>query len=324
MAAGRWRIELYRDNLACGICWCGSPSVPQGPCPGHGIAAYNRLSLFFPEGRIPMFRTTKTVLAAASAVAVATLGLGLGAQAAQQKPYEPSVGQSGKDVVWVPTPDPTVQKMLDLAKVTPNDLVMDLGSGDGKTVIAAARRGARAIGVEFNPDMVELSQRRAKEAGVSNLATFIRGDIFETDFSKATVITLFLLPDLNLRLRPKILDMKPGTRVASNSFTMGEWEDDETATVTEGCTSWCTVHFWIVPAKVAGRWTVGNETLTLTQEFQKVSGTLGSTPVTGRLTGEEITLTAGTRTLRGRVNGNSMTGTITGGAGGSFTATKAG
>src|SRR5262249_42330050 len=156
-------------------------------------------------------------------------------------------------------------------------------------------------------------------AGVSNLASFIRGDIFETDFSKATVITLFLLPDLNLRLRPKILDMKPGTRVASNSFTMGEWEDDQTATV-DGCSSWCTVHFWIVPAKVAGRWMVGNETLTLTQEFQKVSGTLGSTSATGKLAGEEITITAGNRTLRGRVNGNTITGTVTGGAGGSFTA----
>lgn len=269
-----------------------------------------------------MFRTTKISLAAAASIAVAALSLGVRAEAGQQKPFEPQVGQSGKDVVWVPTPDATVNKMLELTKITPNDLLMDLGSGDGKTVIAAARRGTRAIGVEFNPDMVALSERRAKEAGVSNLATFIRGDIFETDFSKATVVTLFLLPDLNLRLRPKILDMKPGTRVASNSFTMGEWEDDQTATVSEGCTSWCTVHFWIVPAKVAGRWTVGNETLTLTQEFQKVTGTLGSTSVTGRLTGEEITITAGARTLRGRVNGNTITGTVTGGAGGSFTATK--
>ena len=239
-----------------------------------------------------------------------------------KKPFEPEYGQQGKDVVWVPTAQALVDRMLDMAKVTPKDYLMDLGSGDGRTVITAAKRGVRATGVEFNPDMVALSERRAKEAGVSNLATFIRGDIFETDFSKATVVTLFLLPDLNLRLRPKILDMKPGTRVASNSFTMGEWEDDQTATVSEGCTSWCTVHFWIVPAKVAGRWTVGNETLTLTQEFQKVTGTLGSTSVTGRLTGEEITITAGARTLRGRVNGNTITGTVTGGAGGSFTATK--
>lgn len=266
-----------------------------------------------------MFRPTVIRVAV---TAVALTALSVLPAAAQQKPFEPQVGQSGKDVVWVPTPDPTVQKMLDLAKITPSDFLVDLGSGDGKTVIAAARRGTRAMGVEFNPDMVALSERRAKDAGVSNLATFVRGDIFETDFSKATVITLFLLPDLNLRLRPKILDMKPGTRVVSNSFTMGEWEDDQTAQVTENCTSWCTVHFWVVPAKVAGRWTVGTETLTLTQEFQKVSGTLGSTAVTGRLTGDEITITAGARTLRGRVNGNAITGTITGGAGGAFTATK--
>jgi SAM-dependent methyltransferase len=268
-----------------------------------------------------MFRSLK-FRAATSVAAVAALCLATAAQATQQKPFEPQVGQAGKDVVWVPTPDATVDKMLELTRITPQDVLYDLGSGDGKTVIAAARRGTRAFGVEFNPDMVTLSERRAREAGVSNLATFIRGDIFETDFSKATVITLFLLPDLNLRLRPTILDMKPGTRVASNSFTMGEWEADETATISDGCISWCTVHFWIVPAKVAGRWTVGNETLTLTQEFQRVSGTLGSTAVAGRLTGDEISITAGDRTLRGKVSGTSITGTVTGGAGGSFTATK--
>jgi hypothetical protein len=267
-----------------------------------------------------MFRPN-VIRVAVTVLAVSALGLWLSAQTPPAKPFEPQVGQSGKDVVWVPTPDLTVQKMLDMAKITPSDFLVDLGSGDGKTVIAAARRGTRAMGVEFNPDMVDLSVRRAKEAGVTDMATFVRGDIFETDFTKATVVTLFLLPDLNVRLRPTILDMKPGTRVLSNSFTMAEWESDETVQVSEGCTSWCTVHYWVVPAKVAGTWTIGNETLTLTQEFQKVTGTLGSTPVTGRLLGDQITISAGTRTLTGRVDGNSIAGTITV-SGGSFAATK--
>jgi hypothetical protein len=263
------------------------------------------------------------IRAAVVALAVSALGLGLSAQAAQQKPFEPSVGQAGKDVVWVPTPDGTVQKMLDMAKITPSDFLIDLGSGDGKTVIAAAKRGTRAMGVEFNPDMVVLSERRAKEAGVTNMASFVRGDVFETDFSKATVLTLFLLPDLNVRLRPTILKMRPGTRVVSNSFRMGEWEPDQTEQVNENCTSWCTALMWIVPAEVGGRWTVGTQTLTLTQEFQVLTGTLGATPITdGKMNGVEIAFTVGARSYRGRVAGNSITGTITGGTGGAFTANK--
>ena len=172
----------------------------------------------------------------------------------QQKPFEPVVGQAGKDVVWVPTPQALVNKMLDMAKVTPADFLMDLGSGDGRTVITAAKRGVKAMGIEYNPDMVALSIRNAAEAGVSDKATFVKADIFESDFSKATVITLFLLPDLNLRLRPKLLDMAPGTRVVSNSFRMEAWEPDHTETVSEDCVSWCTALLWIVPAKVEGTW----------------------------------------------------------------------
>src|SRR6187397_537396 len=147
------------------------------------------------------------------------------AQATQQpaKPFEPTVGQAGKDVVWVPTPQPLVEKMLDLAKVTPKDFVMDLGSGDGRTVIAAAKRGAHSMGVEFNPDMVTLSQNKVKEAGVADRAQIVQGDLFEADLSKATVITLFLLPTINEKLKPKLLDLKPGTRIASNTFEMGDW-----------------------------------------------------------------------------------------------------
>ena len=147
-----------------------------------------------------------------------------------QKPFEPVSGQAGKDVVWVPTPQATVDRMLDLTKVTPKDFVIDLGSGNGITVITAAKRGATAMGVEFNPDMVTLARRLASKAGVSAKATFVQGDLFEVDLSKATVITLFLLPEINERLRPKLLDLKPGTRVASNTFDMGDWQPDARAT----------------------------------------------------------------------------------------------
>jgi len=227
---------------------------------------------------------------------------------ATQKPFEPVSGQAGKDVVWVPTPQATVDKMLELAGVTDKDYVIDLGSGDGITVITAAKKGATALGVEFNPDMVALAEQRAKDGGVAERATFVRGDLFEADLSKATVITLFLLPDINLRLRPKLLDLKPGTRVASNSFTMGDWEPDAEVT-SSPCTSWCRAMMWVVPAKVAGAWQLGSDTLQLDQQYQMLTGTLGATPLTaGRVKGEEITFTVGGRTYTGRVTGNTMSG----------------
>ncbi len=240
-----------------------------------------------------------------------------------QKPFEPSVGQEGKDVVWVPTPQALVDKMLDMAKVTPQDFVMDLGSGDGRTVITAARRGARAMGVEYNPDMVELSRKNAAEAGVSDKATFVQADLFETDFSKAQVITMFLLPSINMKLRPKILDLKPGTRVVSNSFDMEDWQPDETATVNEDCTSWCRALLWIVPAKVGGTWQTAQGDLALQQTFQMVTGTLGGKPIAeGRLRGDELTFTLGGAKYAARVNGNTIKGTVTGGGVSSFSATK--
>jgi hypothetical protein len=253
-------------------------------------------------------------------VVVLLIGAAAYAQATQTgaKPFEPTVGQAGKDVVWVPTPQATVNRMLDMAKVTPQDFLMDLGSGDGRTVITAAKRGARAQGVEYNPDMVELSKRNAAKEGVSDKATFVKADLFETDFSKAQVVTMFLLPTINLRLRPKILEMRPGTRIVSNTFTMDDWEADETSTITDDCTSWCTALLWIVPAKVEGTWQTAQGALTLTQKFQMVSGTLGSTPITnGRLRGDELTFTAGTTKYTGRVNGNTIAGD-----GGKWTATK--
>ena len=224
------------------------------------------------------------------------------------KPFEPTVGQAGKDVVWVPTPQPLVEKMLDLAKLTPQDFLMDLGSGDGRTVITAAKRGARAQGVEYNPDMVELSQRNAKQAGVTDKATFVKADLFETDFSKAQVITMFLLPSINMRLRPTILKMKPGTRVVSNTFTMEDWMPDQTETIGGDCVSWCTALLWIVPAQVQGTWQLGNNTLTLQQNFQMLTGSLGTTKLTGRLRGDEITLTSDAMKYAGKVEGNSMKG----------------
>lgn len=250
------------------------------------------------------------------------LGVALSAQTAtQQKPYHPSVGQAGKDVVWVPTADTLVDKMLDMAKLTPQDYLIDLGSGDGRTVIAAAKRGATSHGIEYNPDMVELSKKNAVAAGVASKATFVQADIYETDYSKATVLTLFLLPDINLKLRPTILNMKPGTRVVSNSFNMEEWEADETANVEQECTSWCTAYLWIVPAKVDGTWTTPRGDLTLTQQYQMVSGTLGATPITeGRLRGTRITFKAGGATYTGQVNGTTITGAAS--PGGSWTATK--
>lgn len=243
--------------------------------------------------------------------------------------YKPQVGQEGKDVVWVPTPQALVDKMLDMARVTPKDYVIDLGAGDGRTVITAAKRGARAHGIEYNGDMVALAKRAAAKEGVSERATFAEADIFASDFSKATVITLFLLPGLNVKLRPTLLELRPGTRIVSNTFTMGDWEADETANVKGDDDSYYnTALLWIVPAKVAGRWKMPQGELTLKQSYQMVAGTLtdGSAPVMlkgGRLRGDEITFNAGPARYTGRVSGNTMAGTVTsGGASAPWSATR--
>jgi precorrin-6B methylase 2 len=235
---------------------------------------------------------------------------------AQKAPssYEPHSGQAGKDVVWVPTPQVVVDRMLDMAQVTPADFVMDLGSGDGRTVITAAKRGARALGIEYNPDMVELSKRNAEKEGVAGKARFIKADLFETDFSEASVITMFLLPQINLKLRPKLLALKPGTRIVSNTFHMGEWEADETANLSDagGCNVvWCTALLWIVPAQVAGTYKLAQGELTLKQEFQMLSGTLHAEGRTvpideGRVRGEELSFKAGGREYHGRMNGKRL------------------
>ena len=242
---------------------------------------------------------------------------------ATQKPYEPTVGQEGKDVVWVPTPQALVDKMLEIAKVTPQDFLIDLGSGDGRTVITAAKRGTRALGIEYNPDMVELSKRNAAEAGVSDKATFMKADLYETDLSKADVITMFLLPSINMKLRPTILNLKPGTRIVSNTFTMEDWQADETATISDDCSSWCTALLWIVPAKVEGTWQYPQGELKLTQQFQVVSGTFGGKPITdGKLRGNDLTFMVGKTRHAARVEGNTMRSVATGTNGNPWTATR--
>jgi precorrin-6B methylase 2 len=268
-------------------------------------------------------RYARPVLALFAAVLLVASSAHAQATQTGTKPFEPTVGQAGKDVVWVPTPQSLVERMLDLAKVTPQDFLMDLGSGDGRTVITAAKRGARAQGIEYNPDMVDLSKRNATAAGVTDKATFVKADLFETDFSKAQVVTMFLLPSINLRLRPKILEMRPGTRVVSNTFTMDDWQADETSQVTEDCTSWCTALLWIVPAKVEGTWQLPQGALTLTQKFQMLTGTLGGTPISdARMRGEDITFTAGGAKYTGKVSGSTMSGSVSGGSGGKWTATR--
>jgi SAM-dependent methyltransferase len=248
-------------------------------------------------------------------------------QALQTKDqFQPQVGQAGKDVVWVPTPQALVDKMLDMARVTPQDYVIDLGSGDGRTVITAAKRGARALGIEYDPNMVELSKQNVAREGVGDKANFVKADLFESDFSQASVITMFLLPEINLKLRPKILDLKPGTRIVSNSFTMGEWAADETVTINDGCTSWCKALLWIVPAKVEGTWRLPQGELKFTQSFQMISGTIntGSNRTTirdGKMNGDQITFNAGDNEYAGRMAGNTIEGTVK--AGRSNTAWKA-
>ena len=263
-----------------------------------------------------MMRSYRRQLPALGAFLALTV-LALSAHAATQE-YEPEVGQEGKDVVWVPTPQALVDRMLVMARATPKDYLIDLGSGDGRTVITAAKRGIRAHGIEYNLSMVELSKRNAAREGVGDRATFVKADLFESDFSKATVLTLFLLPEINLKLRPQILNLKPGTRVVSNSFDMGDWEADETSTLEQDCDDWCTAYLWIVPARVQGTWKVAQGELTLKQTFQMIEGTLKTAGRTveisdGKLNGEQITFNAGTARYSGRVKGETMQGNISSG-----------
>lgn len=229
------------------------------------------------------------------------------------------LGIPGKDVIFLPTASTLVDGMLDIARVTARDTLIDLGSGDGRLVIAAAQRGARAHGIEYNPDLVERAQRNAAAAGVSARATFEKADIFESDFSRASVITLFLLPELNQRLRPTLLKMKPGTRVVSNTFDMGDWKPDRTAQVQNNCQTYCSALLWIVPAQVAGTWRVGERELVLTQTYQELQGQLReggqSWPISdARMEGATIRFVADGKRYTGVVDGARINGTVGGSA----------
>jgi SAM-dependent methyltransferase len=231
---------------------------------------------------------------------IALSGFAAGAQ--NTPPPEPTLNQPGKDVQWVPTPGPLVDKMLDLAHLTASDRFVDLGSGDGVLVIAAAKRGAKARGIEYDRGLVEFAKRKAAEAGVSDRTRFIRGDIFKTDFSDASVVTTFLLPSMNLRLQPTFLAMTPGTRIVANTFAIGDWQPDDTAEISP-CERWCKAMLWIVPAHVGGVWRTPKGDLTLMQKFQYFTGTLGRDEVeNGRLRGDEISFTAGGVAYHGHVD----------------------
>ncbi|OZI26881.1 SAM-dependent methyltransferase [Bordetella genomosp. 9] len=243
--------------------------------------------------------------------------------ASGENTYKPTVGQEGKDVVWVPTPQVLVEKMLDMAQVTPRDRLLDLGSGDGRTVITAAKRGLQARGIEYNPQMVELARRNAKEAGVADRASFVTADLFKTDLGGADVITMFLLPSINEQLRPRLLALKPGTRVVSNSFRMGDWQPDRSESVRDGCDHYCTALLWIVPVKVDGTWRLGKQDLQLRQKYQMLSGTLGSAPITeARLDGDRISFKANGAAYTGTITGKAMQGTVGGGPGGNWSASR--
>ena len=235
---------------------------------------------------------------------------------ARAKPFEPVEGQAGKDVVWVPTPAMLVDAMLDMARVTPQDYVIDLGSGDGRTVIAAAKRGARAMGIEYNAKIIEVSQRLAASEGVAELVTFVQGDLYETDISQASVLALFLLPQNLGDLTAKFLQLKPGSRIVTNRYPIADWNADETSRLGPGATS-CTALLYIVPARVDGTWHLREGELRLDQTFQFFSGTFvshgDSVPIeNGRLRGEEISFCLGGAQYVGHVRGDIMEGRLTG------------
>jgi hypothetical protein len=274
------------------------------------------------------------VLNAAALLAALILALPASAQTQPRPAYEPQVGQAGKDVIWVPTPDEVVDRMLRMAQVTPNDYVVDLGAGDGKIAIAAAKKfGARSMGIEYNPDMAKHAQSNVEKAGVTARAKIVQGDIFASDFTSATVVTMYLLPGLNMKLRPQLLQMRPGTRIVSHSFTMEDWEPDETSSM-DGRRA----YFWLVPANVMGGWTLEipgeKHELSLEQKFQKIDGSVayGTTQVglrDTRLRGFNISFAyvdqAGVRRdFTGRVTGSRMEGSFRAenGAEGRWTATK--
>lgn len=244
----------------------------------------------------------------------------------QEETFEPQLGRHGKDVMWLPTPDALAERLMRMAGLGPQDIFVDLGAGDGRVSIAAARDfQAQALGVEFDPQMVEVSQRNAQEAGVADRTQFIEGDIFKADFSRADVVFMYLLPELNLRLRPTLMAMAPGTRIITHQFHMGRWEPDETTLIAHR-----PGYLWIVPANAGGQWALsyplsegrGQATLDLAQVFQKIKGTvamgeLETTLRQPRLTGDRIAFAftdpqGHLREFTGVVTADRIRGTVTG------------
>jgi len=272
--------------------------------------------------------STVSSLLIAILLALTTTGLNAREQE-ESSEYKPLVIQEGKDVPWVPTPEKLVDKMLDMAEVSEDDFLVDLGSGDGRLVIAAARRGARALGIEFNPDLVEFAKKKAEEAGVSDKTEFVKADFFEYDFSDATVVTMFLLTSVNLDLRPRLLELEPGTRIVSNTFSMGSWEPDYEASTRnefeimagEYMASWNKAMMWIVPAEIAGNWKLQDGQLTFQQSFQMFYGTYQSGNESiyisdGRINGYEISFTINGTEYTGRLTSdNTLEGTVSTGEG---------
>lgn len=250
-----------------------------------------------------------SLLAAALGGAV-WLAASAGATAQQaDAAFEPYSGQAGKDVVWVPTPDSTVEAALDLARLSPQDYVVDLGSGDGRMVIAAAMRGARGHGVEFNPKMVGYARTRAQEAGVADRAKFIEGDMYAADLSKATVLPLFLLPKNLDKLAPDFLKLRPGVRIVTVTYTITDWDYDEMADTGPDCKAWCKVYKYIVPADANGAWKLGDADFTVKQKYQKFTGAIDGTLIAdGRLLGEEISFTVSGVHYYGTVQGDEIRG----------------
>ena len=226
--------------------------------------------------------------------------------------YEPVPGQRGKDVEWAPCSPVVMNRMFEIAKVSSEDYVIDPGSGDGRMVISAAKLGAQALGIEYNPRLVELSRKNAAREGVSDRATFVQDDLFKTDFSRATVVALFLRRDINLALRPRLLDMRPGARIVSNIFDMAEWEADEVVEVEDEDYYFKnhTVYLWVVPAKAGGAWKLPDGELRLEQNFQMIKGDFRSgnvtAPISGKMTGDRIGFIADGRQYTGRVTGDRM------------------
>jgi SAM-dependent methyltransferase len=257
----------------------------------------------------PLSSPLRVSYAALLAIAFALAGAHAG-----EPDYKPRLGQPGRDVVWIPSPEDMVEKMLDVAQVTAKDFVVDLGSGDGRNVIAAAKRGARALGVEYNPDLVELSRRNAAAAGVADRATFVQGDMFKADISEATALILFLIPDNLTRLTPTFLRLKPGTRIVSNTYEIGGGWEPDAVDRTEPCAIWCVAYLYIVPAQVAGTWRMNGGELTLEQDYQTLTGTFDVSGARaaiegGRLNGEEIRFRINAVEYTGRVRGDVMEGT---------------